>query len=162
MCVGPLIVKYLLGGPHKWLLNRSNCGAISCKIGIIKTDETINFTMWFSESHCRAYFLLAHRIQQPIPYTMNPDFHKFLTDWNKFLSYCLLICNVLSFFGSKIILDYPNPFGGVPIIMDRPNSFWLGPNHFEKIQIIKFGPISLIWTLPQLFGLTQNNLDCPK
>ena len=97
-------------------------------------------------------------LQCAIPKTMNPDFHKFLTDWNKFLSYCLLICNVLSFFGSKIILDYPNPFGGVPIIMDRPNSFWLGPNHFGQVQIIKIIPekfnlklTKMIWTQPKRF-----------
>ena len=37
---------------------------------------------------------------------------------------------VLSFYGSKMILDRPNDFGQVPIVMDMSNLFWSGPNHF--------------------------------
>ena len=48
------------------------------------------------------------------------------------------ICTfVLSFYGSKNILDYRNQFGRVPIILDGPNLFWSGSNHFGQVQIIK-------------------------
>jgi len=65
----------------------------------------------------------------------------------------------LSFYGYKIILDCPNNFGRVPIILDGSNLFWMGPNHFGKVQIIK---TSLIWTWPKRFGPHQNNLDPTK
>ena len=47
---------------------------------------------------------------------------------------------VLSFYGSKMILDRPNDFGQVPIVMDMSNLFWSGPNHFGQVQIIKISP----------------------
>ena len=43
----------------------------------------------------------------------------------------------LSFYEYKTFLGRPNPFGRVPIILDGSNSFWLGPNHFGQVQIIK-------------------------
>ena len=47
---------------------------------------------------------------------------------------------VLSFYGSKMILDRPNDFGQVPIVMDMSNLFWSAPNHFGQVQIIKISP----------------------
>ena len=44
----------------------------------------------------------------------------------------------------------------------KSNLFWLGPNHFEKIQVIKFGPQNLIWTWPNIFLSSQNDLDVTK
>ena len=47
--------------------------------------------------------------------------------------------------------------------------FWLGPNNFEQVQIMKICPeksnlnlTKIIWTWPKQFGLNQNNLDSTK
>ena len=84
-------------------------------------------------------------------------------NWAKSLTY------VLSFYGSKMILDCPNNFGQVPIILDGSDLFWSGPNHFRQVQIIKLCPAKsnlnmtkMIWTWPKQFVFFQNNLDGPK
>ena len=79
--------------------------------------------------------------------------------------------NALSFYWSKMILDRPNHFGWVPIVLDGCNFFWLGPNHFGQVQIIKISPEQfnltdpdqntldsnkMIWTLPKWLVLNQN------
>ena len=48
--------------------------------------------------------------------------------------------NALSFYGSKMILDFPNNFDWVSIVLDGSNLFWSGPNHFWQVQIIKIAP----------------------
>jgi hypothetical protein len=80
-----------------------------------------------------------------------------------------MFSNVLSFYGSKMILDCPNDFGRVPIILDRFNSFWSGPNDFGQIQIIIISPeksnlnlTKMIWTRPKRFGRNQNNFHPSK
>ena len=86
-----------------------------------------------------------------------------------FALFFFLLFYALSFYGFKMILDCPNHFGRVPIVLDWSNSFWWGPNHFESIQIIKFGPqksnlnlTKIIFIQPKLFGLDQNNLHPSK
>ena len=71
----------------------------------------------------------------------------------------------MSFYGSKIILDHPNDFGQVPNVLDRSDSFWLVPNHFGQVQIIKISPeksnfnlTKMIWSRPKRFGPNQNDL----
>ena len=53
-----------------------------------------------------------------------------------------------------MILNRPNKFGKYEL-------FWTGPNHFERVQIIKIQK-SLIWTWPKWFESDQNNLDMTK
>ena len=84
-------------------------------------------------------------------------------------TYYLLLTNALSFYGSKMILYRPNNFGRVPIVLDVSNLFWLGPNNFRQVQIIKIGPekhnlnlTKMIWTRPKRFGPDQNDLDPTK
>ena len=55
------------------------------------------------------------------------------------------------------------------LFLDRSNPFWLGPNHFEQTQIIKFGPqksnlnlTKMICIQPKLFGTDENILHPSK
>ena len=57
--------------------------------------------------------------------------------------------DVLSFYGSKIILDCPNYFGRVPIILDGPGDgdtsrraqfILVSPNHLGQAKIIRISP----------------------
>ena len=85
--------------------------------------------------------------------------------------------NALSFYWSKMILDRPNHFGWVPIVLDECNLFWLVPNYFGQVRIIKISPeksnltdpdqntldpTKMIWTRPKWLVLDQNNLDGPN
>ena len=101
--------------------------------------------------------------------SLRKAFNYIITQWAIFLFFSFFFFYALFFYAFKMILDCPNHFGRVLIVLDRSNSFWLGPNHFEKIQIIRFGPensnlnlTTTIWTQPKQFAPVQNNLDCPK
>ena len=72
--------------------------------------------------------------------------------------------NVLSFYGSKIILEHPNCFGQLQIILVPSKSFWLGPNHFGQLQIKFFwynfynlDLSKMIWTQPKWIGPVHND-----
>ena len=80
-------------------------------------------------------------------------------------------CPVMPCDGSKIIFGRPNQICRVPIVLDGPDgliSFWLGPNHFGQVQILKklvqknLTPTKMIWTRRKLLVLNQNELDSPK
>ena len=101
--------------------------------------------------------------------SLRKAFNYIITQWATLLFFSFSFFYALSFYGFKMILDCPNHFGRVPIVLERSNSFWWGPNHFESIQIIKFGPqksnlnlTKVIFIQPKFFWLDQNNLDCPK
>ena len=64
---------------------------------------------------------------------------------------------------------HSNNLGQVSIVLDVSNLFWLGPNHFEQTQIIKFGPqksnlnlTKMICIQPKLFGTDENILHPSK
>ena len=46
-----------------------------------------------------------------------------------------------------MILDRPNNFGRVPIVLDGYHLFWLGQNHFGKVQITEGSRLMRIWLL---------------
>ena len=69
----------------------------------------------------------------------------------------------------------PRPFMGpkwfwtVQIILLWHQLFWMGLNHFGKVQIIKVSPekpnlnlTKMIWAWPKQFAPDQKNLDNPK
>ena len=78
-------------------------------------------------------------------------------------AYGLLSSYALSFYSSKMILDWPNHFGRVPIVLVRSKSFWSVPKHFGQGQIRLFWAnfynldlIKMIWTRPKQIGPVQN------
>ena len=56
------------------------------------------------------------------------------------LEFSMKLTAALSFYGSKMILDHPNSFGGLPIVLDGSNLFWFDSNHFGQVQVVKISP----------------------
>jgi hypothetical protein len=69
----------------------------------------------------------------------------------------------------SIILDRPNCFRRLEIILIGSKLFWLGPNHFDQVQIRLFWTIfynldlsKMIWTQLKQIVSVQNDLGGPK
>jgi hypothetical protein len=75
-----------------------------------------------------------------------------------------MVIYALSFYRSKLILDYSNCFGWVQIILVGSKLFWSGPNDVGQVQIRLFWAnfynldlSKMVWTRPKNIGHVQNH-----
>ena len=82
--------------------------------------------------------LLAQQFYNPLQKVMNQKNTNMKGNLFRGIDNCseilVQMTNVLSFYGSKMILDSKNHFGRVPIVFVGSNSFWSGPMSIHTIM----------------------------